>query len=63
MLHQRIRLLRQARNMSQVELAAIFSGSTDYMLGLESGEYLDVSGLPREVIAHIRQLVDDLRAK
>ncbi len=92
MLHQRIRLLRQARNMSQVELAkrlgvtkqsvsnwendniqpsiemlvklaAIFSVSTDYMLGLESGEYLDVSGLPREVIAHIRQLVDDLRAK
>ncbi|WP_289227054.1 hypothetical protein [Parabacteroides goldsteinii] len=49
--------------MSQVELAAIFSVSTDYMLGLESGEYLDVSGLPREVIAHIRQLVDDLRAK
>lgn len=68
MLHQRIRLLRQARNMSQVELAkrlgvtkqsvsnwendniqpsiemlvklaAIFSVSTDYMLGLESGEY------------------------
>ncbi len=92
MLHQRIQLLRQARNMSQVELAkrlgvtkqsvsnwendniqpsiemlvklaAIFSVSTDYMLGLESGEYLDVSGLPREVIAHIRQLVDDLRAK
>ena len=92
MLHQRIRLLRQARNMSQVELAkrlgvtkqsvsnwendniqpsiemlvklaAIFSVSTDYVLGLESGEYLDVSGLPREVIAHIRQLVDDLRAK
>ena len=63
MLHQRIRLLRQARNMSQVELAAIFSVSTDYMLGLESGEYLDVSGLPREVIAHIRQLVDDMRAK
>lgn len=66
MLHQRIRLLRQARNMSQVELAkrlgitkqsvsnwendniqpsiemlvklaAIFSVSTDYVLGLESG--------------------------
>ena len=69
MLNQRIRLLRQARNMSQVELAnrlgvtkqsvsnwendnilpsiemlmklaAVFSVSTDYMLGLESGEYL-----------------------
>ena len=92
MLSQRIRLLRQARNMSQVELAkrlgvtkqsvsnwendniqpsiemlmrlaAVFSVSTDYMLGIESGEYLDVSDLPKEVVAHIRQLVDDLRAK
>ena len=89
MLNQRIRLLRQARNMSQVELAnrlgvtkqsvsnwendnilpsiemlaAVFSVSTDYMLGLESGEYLDVSDLPKDVIAHIRQIVDDLRAK
>ena len=92
MLNQRIRLLRQARNMSQVELAnrlgvtkqsvsnwendniqpsiemlmklaAVFSVSTDYMLGLESGEYLAVSDLPKDVIAHIRQIVDDLRAK
>lgn len=92
MLSQRIRLLRQARNMSQVELAgrlgvtkqsvsnwendniqpsiemltklaAFFSVSTDYMLGMEDGEYLDVSGLPQEVIAHIRQIVDDLRKK
>lgn len=92
MLSQRIRLLRQTRNMSQVELAkrlgvtkqsvsnwendniqpsiemlmrlaTVFSVSTDYMLGIESGEYLDVSDLPKEVIAHIRQIVDDLRAK
>lgn len=92
MLNQRIRLLRQARNMSQVELAnrlgvtkqsvsnwendniqpsiemlmklaSVFSVSTDYMLGIESGEYLDVSDLSQEVIAHIRQIIDDLRAK
>lgn len=92
MLNQRIRLLRRARNMSQVELANrlgvtkqsvsnwendniqpsvemlmkladVFSVSTDYMLGIESDEYLDVSDLPKEVIAHIRQIVDDLRAK
>ncbi len=90
MLNQRIRLLRQARNMSQVELAnrlgvtkqsvsnwendniqpsiemlvklsAFFSVSTDYMLGIESHEYLDVSDLPKEVIAHLRQIIDDLR--
>lgn len=84
--------MRQARNMSQVELAgrlgvtkqsvsnwendniqpsiemltklaAFFSVSTDYMLGMEDREYLDVSGLPQEVIAHIRQVVEDLRRK
>lgn len=84
--------MRQARNMSQVELAgrlgvtkqsvsnwendniqpsiemltklaAFFSVSTDYMLGMEDREYLDVSGLSQEVIAHIRQIVDDLRKK
>ena len=92
MLNRRIRLLRLARNMNQVELAnrlgvtkqsvsnwendniqpsiemlmklaAVFSVSTDYMLGIESGEYLDVSDLPKEVVAHLRQIVDDLRAK
>lgn len=92
MLNQRIRLLRQARNMSQVELAnrlgvtkqsvsnwendniqpsiemlirlsAIFSVSTDYMLGIESDEYLNVSDLPKEVITHLRQIIEDLRAK
>ena len=45
------------------KLAAFFSVSTDYMLGMEDREYLDVSGLPQEVIAHIRQVVEDLRRK
>lgn len=90
MLNQQIRALRQARGISQVELAkrlgvtkqsvsnwendniqpsvemviklaGVFSVSTDYLLGLERGEYLDVTGLSQEKIAHIRQLVDDLR--
>lgn len=90
MLNQRLRALRQARGLSQVDLArelgvtkqsvsnwendniqpsievlvrlaGIFSVSTDYLLGLDAGELLDVSGLPGEVIAHLRQLVEDLR--
>ena len=90
MLNQQIRALRQARGMSQVELAkrlgvtkqsvsnwendniqpsiemvvklaGVFSVSTDYLLGLEQGEWLDVTGLPQDKIAHIRQLVDDLK--
>lgn len=92
MLNQRIRILRQARNLSQVELgkrlgvtkqcvcnwendniqpsvemllklAAFFSVSTDYLLGLDSRECLDVSGLPQDVVAHVRQIVEDLRGK
>ena len=90
MLNQQIRTLRQARGMSQVELAkrlgvtkqsvsnwendniqpsvemvikiaGIFAVTTDYLLGIESGEYLDVSGLSYEKVAHIRLLVEDLR--
>lgn len=92
MLNERLRSLRQARNMSQVDLAkrlgvakqsvsnwendniqpsiemlmklsVVFSVSTDYLLGFDSGEKLDVSGLPPSVVAHLRQLVDDLRQK
>lgn len=44
-----------------VKLAKIFSVSTDYLLGIESADYLDVSGLPQDVVSHLRQLVDDLR--
>ena len=91
MLNQRIRLLRQARNISQVELAKrlgvtkqsvsnwendniqpsiemlirlaeFFSVSTDYLLGRDSGEYLDVSGLPKRVVAHLQLLIEDLCA-
>lgn len=90
MLNQKIRELRLARNLSQVELAkilgvskqsvsnwendniqpsvemlvkisSVFSVSTDYLLGLDSGEYIDVSDLPVDIIAHIRQIIDDFR--
>lgn len=92
MLNQRIRQLRQARSMSQVDLAkrlnvtkqsvsnwendniqpsiemlvklsAVFSVSTDYLLGLDSSEHLNVSGLPDEVVAHLRLLVEDLHTQ
>ena len=92
MLNQRTRQLRQARSMSQVDLAkrlnvtkqsvsnwendniqpsiemlvklsAVFSVSTDYLLGLDSSEHLDVSGLPEEVVVHLRLLVEDLHTQ
>lgn len=90
MLNQQIRLLRQSRKMSQVELARklnvtkqsvsnwendniqpsvemlekiarVFSVSVDYLLGMDKKECIDVSGLSMETIAHLRQLVEDLR--
>lgn len=90
MLNHQIRMLRQSRKMSQVELAkklnvtkqsvsnwendniqpsvemlekiaSVFSVSVDYLLGIDMQECIDVSGLPIDVIAHLRQLVEDLR--
>ena len=45
------------------KLANIFSVSVDYLLGSDTKEYIDVSGLPTDVIAHLRQLVEDLRKR
>lgn len=90
-LGQQIRMLREARNISQVELgkrlgiskqsvcnwendnvqpsvemlvrlASLFSVSTDYLLGFEPGEYIDVTGLSDEMIAHLRQIAEALKA-
>lgn len=44
-----------------VKIAAVFSVSTDYLLGLEVQESIDVTGLPLEAVSHLRQIVDDLR--
>ncbi|MBC8536054.1 helix-turn-helix transcriptional regulator [Feifania hominis] len=43
------------------KIAAVFAVSTDYLLGMEQGEYIDVSGLPREAVSHLRLLIEDLR--
>lgn len=44
-----------------VELAKIFSVTTDYLLGLEPLRTVDVSGLDEDDIALITQLADRLR--
>lgn len=43
------------------KLADIFSVSTDYLLGLEKEEFIDISGLPPGVVTHLRQVVEDFR--
>ncbi len=92
MLNQRIRELRTARKLNQVELAKLlgvskqsvsnwendniqpsiemlikiaklFGVSTDYLLGLEDVDSIDVTDLPAGFIAHVRQLIEDFREK
>jgi len=46
-----------------VRLAAIFHVSTDYLLGLDEREVIDVSGMDEKDIAHLRGLANSLRSK
>ena len=92
MLSESIRILRQARNWTQVDLAKklnvskqsvsnwendnilpsieqlmkiadIFSVSTDYLLGRDSKQQLDVTGLSDKEIAHIQQIISDIKER
>lgn len=92
MLNQRIREVRQARGMSQVELAGllgvtkqsvsnwendniqpsiemlvklaqVLAVSTDYLLGLDGRQTLDVSGLSPHTVGHLQLLIEDIREK
>ena len=46
-----------------VELAKVFSVSTDYLLGIESLERVTVSGLDSKEVALLTELADMLRNK
>ena len=46
-----------------VKLASIFHVTTDYLLGLDTRETLDLSGLDEEDIVTIKQMVTVLRKK
>ena len=90
MLHEKIRRLRTAHGITQVELAhrlgvskqsvsnwesnniqpsiellekiaELFGVTTDYLLGREDLQVLDVSGLTAQQVAHLQMLVEDLR--
>ena len=92
MLNENIRILRQARNLSQVDLGCIlgvtkqsvcnwendniqpsvdmliriaefFSVSTDYLLGLNERQYIEITGLSEKQIAHISAVIDDIKNK
>lgn len=46
-----------------VKLSGIFKVSTDYLLGIDPRETIDISGLSREDIAIMRALAESLRRK
>ena len=46
-----------------VKLAGIFHVSTDYLLGLDKRETIDVSGIDKEDVAIMRALAESLRKK
>lgn len=48
---------------SLVELAKIFSVSTDYLLGVERLETINVTGLDESEVALLTELADRLRQK
>lgn len=45
-----------------IKIAEIYSVSTDYLLGLDMRQTLDVTGLSNSQIGHIQCLIDDLKA-
>ena len=44
-----------------VKISQFFSVSTDYLLELDNRSYIEVTGLTDVQLAHVRQIIDDIR--
>lgn len=44
-----------------VRISNFFSVSTDYLLELDSRHYIEVTGLTETQLAHIQQIIDDIK--
>ena len=44
-----------------VKISQFFSVSTDYLLELDSRSYIEVTGLTDIQLAHVRQIIDDIK--
>ena len=45
-----------------IQLSRLFGVTTDYLLGFEDVQTVNVDGLPLEVVAHISQLISDYKS-
>ncbi len=46
-----------------IRIAKVFHVSTDYLLGLDSTQTINVDNLPKSFIAHITQIIEDYKQK
>lgn len=46
-----------------MRIAKLFHVSTDYLLGLENTQVINVEGLPISFIAHLTQIIEDYKQK
>lgn len=44
-----------------IKIAKLFSVTTDYLLGLDSRQFIEITGLTLNQIKHIQVLISDLR--
>ena len=60
---QILKKLRLQEGLTQAQLAAVFHVSTDYLLGLDKKETIDLAGLDEEDIITVKRLLATLRNK
>lgn len=44
-----------------IRISHFFSVSTDFLLELNSRQYIEVTGLTEKELAHIQQIIDDIK--
>lgn len=44
-----------------LKIVKLYSVSSDYLLGIDNRNTVDVSGLSNTQVAHIQQIIDDIR--
>lgn len=44
-----------------VKIALFFSVSVDYLLDLNDRKYIEITGLTQEQIAHVQQIINDIK--